>query len=132
MRSNNNNNIKYIHMTFECFNDWGGGGGGYDDSVPGEVAKTTLSVDRTTGSPTWSASLPRIQLISPGGWPNKAPVGAIFVLSLLLLGTYLCHPHPPQLLNDSSIAQSFPTLLSDADAMLSPFASMNADASESL
>ena len=32
--------------TPECFNDWGGRG--YDDSVPGEVTKTTPSGDRTT------------------------------------------------------------------------------------
>ena len=30
----------------ECFNDWGGRG--YDDSVPGDVTKTTPSGDRTT------------------------------------------------------------------------------------
>ena len=42
----------------ELFNDWGGQG--YDDSVPGEVTKTAPSGDRITGSPTWSASLPRI------------------------------------------------------------------------
>ena len=30
------------------FNDWGGGGGIYDDSVPGEVAKIAPFVDRTT------------------------------------------------------------------------------------
>ena len=35
-------------MGEECFNDWGGRG--YDDSVPGEVAKTTPSGDRTTSS----------------------------------------------------------------------------------
>ena len=29
----------------ECFNDWWGRG--YDDSFPGEVAKTTPSVDKT-------------------------------------------------------------------------------------
>ena len=39
------------------FNDWGGRG--YDDSVPGEVTKTPSSGDRTTLSPTWSASLPQ-------------------------------------------------------------------------
>ena len=31
----------------ECSNDWGGGGG-YNDSVPGEVTKTTPSGDRIT------------------------------------------------------------------------------------
>ena len=30
----------------ECFNDWVGRG--YDDSVPGDVTKTTPSGDRTT------------------------------------------------------------------------------------
>ena len=40
----------------ECFNDWGERG--YDDSVPGDVTKTTPSGDRTTWSPTRSASLP--------------------------------------------------------------------------
>ena len=44
------------------------GGRGYGDSVPGEVTKTIPSGGRTKGSPTWSVSLPRIQLISPGGW----------------------------------------------------------------
>ena len=52
--------------TEECFNDWGGRG--YDDSVPGEVTKTT---------PSWSASLPQVRLISRGGWSNKSPGGAI-------------------------------------------------------
>ena len=28
-----------INWSFECFNDWGGG---YDDSVPVEVTKTTF------------------------------------------------------------------------------------------
>ena len=50
----------------ECFNDWGGRG--YDDSVPGEVTKTTPSGDSTTRSPTWSVSLSRVQLMLPGGW----------------------------------------------------------------
>ena len=45
----------------EGFNDWGGRG--CDDFVPGEVTKTAPSRDRTTLSPTWSASLPRIQRI---------------------------------------------------------------------
>ena len=45
----------------EGFNDWGGRG--YDDFVPGKVTKTAPSGDRTTGSPTWSASLPRIHHI---------------------------------------------------------------------
>ena len=35
-----------IAMTTEYFNDWGGRG--YDDSVPGEVTKTTASGARTT------------------------------------------------------------------------------------
>ena len=62
-------------MRSDCFN----GGWGYDGSVPGEVTKTTPSEDRNTWSPTWSASLPRIQLVSPGGWSNKSPGGVIFV-----------------------------------------------------
>ena len=33
-------------LPVECFNDWGGRR--YDDSVPGEVTKTTPSRDRTT------------------------------------------------------------------------------------
>ena len=45
----------------EGFNDWGGRG--YDDFVPGEVTKKAPSGDRTTRSPTWSASLPRIHRI---------------------------------------------------------------------
>ena len=43
------------HPYGELFNDWGGRG--YYDSVPGEVTKTAPSGDRTTCSPTWSASL---------------------------------------------------------------------------
>ena len=42
-------------------------GGRYDDSILGEVTKTTTSGDKTTSSPTWSASLPRIELILQGG-----------------------------------------------------------------
>ena len=38
----------------ECFDDWGWRG--YDDSVPGEVTKTTPSGDRTTWPPTWPGS----------------------------------------------------------------------------
>ena len=66
-----------VTVTQECFNDWEGRG--YDDSVPGEVTKTTPSGDRTTRSSTWSASLPRIQLISSGGWSNKSP-GRVFLV----------------------------------------------------
>ena len=43
-----------------------GGGQGYDNSVPGEVATTPPSGDRAAWFSTWSASLPQIQLISPG------------------------------------------------------------------
>ena len=50
--------VNECRTTEECFNDWGGRG--YDDAVPGEVTKTTPSGDRTTSSPTWSASLPQI------------------------------------------------------------------------
>ena len=74
-------------MQTECFNNWGGRG--YNDSVPEEVTKTTPSGDRTTLSPTWSASLPRIQPMSPGGLSNKSPVGAIFVPSPPKTGTNL-------------------------------------------
>ena len=84
----------------ECFNDWGGRG--CDDLVPGEVNKRTPSGDRITRSPTWSASLPRVQLISPPGWSNTSPSGAMFVPSPPKTGTNLWHPRPPQLLNDST------------------------------
>ena len=43
---------------YECFNDWGGRE--HENSVPGEITKTTPSGDRTTRSRTRSASLPRI------------------------------------------------------------------------
>ena len=79
--------------TLECFNDWGGRG--YNDSVPGDGTKTTPSGDRATRSLAWSASLPRIQFISPGGWSNKFPGGVIFVPSPLKTGTKLLHPRPP-------------------------------------
>ena len=36
----------FVSGTREGFNDWGGRG--YDDFVPGEVAKTAYSGDRTT------------------------------------------------------------------------------------
>ena len=69
------------------FNDWGRRG--YDDSFPEEVTKTTPSGNRTTGSTTWSVSLPRIQLLSSEGWSNKSSVGAIFLLSPPKSGTDL-------------------------------------------
>ena len=53
-------------------------------------------------SPTWSTSLPRIQLISPGSLSNISPIGAIFVPSLPKTGTGLLHPRPPQSLNGST------------------------------
>ena len=78
------------------------GGRGYDDSVPREVTKTTPSGDRTTGSPTWSASLPRIQLIPPFSWSDMSSVGAIFVPSPPKTGTNLLHPLSPQSLDGST------------------------------
>ena len=39
------------------------GSGEFDDSVPGDATRTALSGDRTTLSPTWSANLPKIELI---------------------------------------------------------------------
>ena len=68
-------------------NDWGGQG--YDDSVPGKVTQITSSGDRTTSSSTWSASLPRVQFISPEGWSRKSPGGAISVPSPPKTGTNL-------------------------------------------
>ena len=88
----------------ELFNDWGGRG--YDDSVPVEVTKTAPSGVRTTRSPTWSASLSRIQLITPRGWSNMSPEGAILVPSPLKTGTNLLHPLPPQSLNWSVCCQA--------------------------
>ena len=79
--------------TPECFNDCGGRG--CDDSVPGDIPKTTPSGHRATGSPTWSASLPKIQLISRGGWSNKSSGGTILVPSPSKTGTILLHPLPP-------------------------------------
>ena len=75
------------------------GGRGYDDSVPGEITKTVPSGNRTTWSPTWSANLPRIQLIPLEGWSIISPGGAIFVPSPKT-GINLRHPRPPQSLND--------------------------------
>ena len=40
--------VRRFHLTIKCFNDWRGRG--YDESVPGEVTKTTPSGDRTTSS----------------------------------------------------------------------------------
>ena len=92
---------------FELFNEWGGRG--CDDSVPGKVTKTAPSGDRTKWSPTtWSASLPQMQLIPPGGWSNMSPVGAIFVPSPPKTGTDLLHPrHPP--IVERVISGSIPT-----------------------
>ena len=89
----------------ELFDDWGGRG--YDDSVPGEVTKTVPSGVRTASSPTWSASLSRIQFITPGGWSSMSLVGSILVPSALKTGINLLHPLPPQSLN-GSLALSHP------------------------
>ena len=78
-----------------CYTDNDRGGRGYDDSVPEEVIKTATSGNTTTRSPTWSASLPRNQLIPPGGCSSISPVGAIFVPSPSKTGTNLLHPPPP-------------------------------------
>ena len=67
-------------------NDWGEQG--YDGSVPEEVTRTAPSGDRTTKLLTSSASLP-LELISPGGWQNNSPGGAVFVPSPLKTGTNL-------------------------------------------
>ena len=48
----------------ECFNDWGGRG--YDDSVPGEVTKTTTSGDRTTSSPHGRQACPEFNSFHQG------------------------------------------------------------------
>ena len=90
----------------ECFNDCGGGRG-YDDSIPGEVTQTTPSGDRTTWPPTWSASLPRIQLISPGGWSNKSLGGPIFGLSPPKTGKNLRHPRPPPIVERLKLLLGF-------------------------
>ena len=58
-------------------------GGGFNDFVFGDVARTVPPRDRAIRSPTWSVSLPRIQLISPESWSNMSP-GEDF----------LCHPLP--------------------------------------
>ena len=89
----------------EGFNDWGGRG--YVDFVLGEVNKTAPSGDRTTWSPTWSASLPRIHRIWLGGRSNTSPVGAIFVPSPPKTGKKLLHPRPPQSLNGSKQLRAF-------------------------
>ena len=75
------------------------GGRGYDDFVPAEVTKTAPSRDETTRSPTWSASLPQVHRIWPGGWSNMSPVGAIFVPFPPKTGANMLHPLPPQSLN---------------------------------
>ena len=49
--------------------------------------------------PLWSASLPQIHRISPGGWSNLSPVGAIFVPFPLKTGTNMLHSLSPQSLN---------------------------------
>ena len=86
--------IMCTHAMAKSFNDWGGRG--YDDSVPGVVIETAPSGYRTAWSSTWSASLPRVRLISPGGWSNMSPGGAIFVPSPPKTGTNLRHRRPPQ------------------------------------
>ena len=78
-----------------------GGCRGYNDSVPGVAIEAAPSVDRTAWCFTWSASLPRVYLISPGGWSNMSPGRANFVPSPPKTGTNLRHPRPPQSLNDS-------------------------------
>ena len=80
------------HIGRELFNNWGGRG--YDGSVPGEVTKTVPSGVRTTSSPTWSASLSRIQLITLRGWSNMFPVGAILVPSPSKRGQICYIPSP--------------------------------------
>ena len=79
---------------YESFNGWGGRG--YDDSVSGVVTKTAPSGDRTASYFSWSARLPRIQLVSSGGWSNMSPVGTFFVPSPPKTGTNLRHLRPPQ------------------------------------
>ena len=91
-----------IACSSERFNDWGGRG--YDGFVPGEIPKTAPSGDETTWSPTWSARLPQVHRIWPGGWSNMSPVGAIFVPFPPKTGTNMLHPLPPKSLNLSSFA----------------------------
>ena len=43
------------------------GRGEHDDSVPGDVTRRSPSGDNSAWSTTWSTSLPRVQLNSPGG-----------------------------------------------------------------
>ena len=66
---------------------------------------------------------PQIILISPGGWSNKSPVGAIFVPFPPKTGTNLGHPRPPQSLNEPpQVLQNGATLnqTSPVDSFFSP------------
>ena len=100
-------------LSAELFNDWGGRG--YDDSDPGEVTKTAPSGDRTTGSPTWSANLPRIQLIPPGGWLDLSPVGDVFVPSPPQNGDkFVTFPPPPIV---GRVRLSSPTIVSSVSGL---------------
>ena len=73
-----------------------GGGGDTTIPSPGRSPKQPLSGIELR-PPTWSASLLRIQLISPGSWSNISPVGDLFVPSPPKTGTKLLHPLPPSI-----------------------------------
>ena len=79
------------------FNDWEGRE--KEEFVPGEVTKTAPFVDRTTRSPTRSASLPRIHRIGLEGLSNLSPVGAGFVPFPPKTGTNLLHLRPPPIVD---------------------------------
>ena len=80
-----------------------GGGGDTTIPSPGRSKKQPLP-GIGLRHPTWSASLLRIQLISPGGWSNISPVGDLFVPSPPKTGTKFLHPLPP-----SIVERVFPT-----------------------
>ena len=69
-----------------------GEGGGFVDSVPGNINRKALPGDRTK----WWASLLRFELLSQRGWSNMSPGGSIFVPSPPQNGKdFPTSPHPP-------------------------------------
>ena len=77
----------------ECFNDWGGRG--YDDSVPGEVIKTTPSGIGLYHPLHGRQNCLEFSSFHQRGGSNKSPGGANFVPSLPRWGQICDIPPPP-------------------------------------
>ena len=85
----------------ECFTDCGGRG--YDDSIPGEVTKTTPSGVGLHDPLHGRQACPESNSYHQGVGQISPREGILLVSYPPKTGTNLLHPRPPQSLNDSGV-----------------------------